>query len=73
MDIYSYCAQDVLFDFIRSEKDSGYEVKTKVEKILDKYYLVIYVLGKVYSPEKMDKLVNEAIKESFKFKICQVI
>ena len=72
MSIYSYCASNYLFDYIRTKRGSGYAVKTFVEKILDKNYLIIYVLGKVYSPEKMDRLVNEAIKETFNYKLCQV-
>ena len=75
MEIYSYCAYDILFDYIRTKRGSGYAVKTFVERILDKNYLIIYVLGKIYSPEKMDRLVNEAIKEtfnSFNSKLCQV-
>ena len=72
MEIYSYCAYDILFDYIRTKRGSGYAVKTFVERILDKNYLIIYVLGKIYSPEKMDRLVNEAIKETFNSKLCQV-
>ena len=67
MDLYSYCAGDILFDYLRSQRGTGYTVRTKVVEVLNKYYLMIYALGKVYSPEKMDRFVNEAIKESFKF------
>ena len=62
MEIYSYCAYDVIFDYLRTQRGTGYAVKTFTTKILNKNYLVIYSLGKVYSPEKMDRLVNEAIK-----------
>ena len=72
MDIFSYCAYDYIFDYIRTKRGSGYAVKTFIQKILNKSYLIIYVLGKIYSPEKMDRLVNEAIKASFTFKDCRV-
>jgi len=72
MKIYTYCASIYIFDYIRTKRGSGYAVKMSIEKILDKYYLVVYVLGKVYSPEKMDRLVNEAIKESFALNVCKV-
>ena len=72
MKIYSSCASTYVFDYIRTKRGSGYAVKMFIEMILDKYYLVVYVLGKVYSPEKMDRLVNEAIKESFTLKVCKV-
>ena len=72
MKIYSYCASSYLFDYIRTQRGSGYAVKTIIQKILDKSYLLVYVLGKVYSPEKMDRFVNEALKESFSYKDCNV-
>ena len=62
MQIYSYFAADILFYYIRSQKDSEYADKIRNEEVLDKYYLFIYVLGKVYSPAEMDRLVNEGIK-----------
>lgn len=72
MDIFSYCAYDVIFDYIRTKRGSGYSVKTFTQKIINKSYLIIYTIGKVYSPEKMDRLINEALEESFKYKNCQV-
>ena len=72
MNIFSYCAYDVLFDYLRTKRGTGYAVKTFTQKILDKNYLVIYALGKRYSPEKMDRLVNEGINEAFNFKGCRV-
>ena len=72
MQIFAYCARNYLFDYIRTLRGSGYAVTTFYQKILDKSYLVIYVLGKVYSPEKMDRFVNEALKESFSYKNCKV-
>ena len=65
MEIYSFFAADILFDYIRSQKGSGYAVKIRIEEVLDKYYLFIYVLGKVYSPAEMDRLVNEGIEKTF--------
>ena len=72
MTIYSYCVSDFFFDYIRTKRGSGYTVQVKVKSILDKMYLYIYSLGKVYSPEKMDIFINEALKESFSFDKCQV-
>ena len=72
MDIFSYCAYDVIFDYIRTKRGSGYSVKTFTQKIINKSYLIIYTIGKVYSPEKIDRLINEALEESFKYKNCQV-
>ena len=72
MEIYSYCAYDVLFDYIRSQRGSGYVVGTTRRKILNKNYLLFYAIGKVYSPEQMDRLINEGIEESFNYKKCQV-
>ena len=72
MNIYSYCASSFLFDYIRTQRGSGYAVKTMIQKISGKSYLLVYVLGKIYSPEKMDRFVNEAFKESFSFKGCRV-
>ena len=72
MTIFSYCASSFLFDYIRTQRGSGYAVKVIIQKISGKSYLLVYVLGKVYSPEKMDRFVNEAFKESFSFKGCRV-
>ena len=72
MTIYSYCAADILFDYIRTKRGSGYAVKVQIHNILNKNYLFIYCLGKVYSPEKMDRLVNEAIEFSFNSTKCNV-
>ena len=72
MTIYSYCVSDFFFDYIRTQRGSGYTVQVKVKKILGKNYLYIYSLGKVYSPEQMDRFINEAIKESFSFDKCNV-
>ena len=72
MEIYSYFAADILFDYIRSQKGSGYAVKTRIENVLNKYYLFIYVLGKVYSPAEMDRLVNEGIKLTFSYKGTEI-
>ena len=72
MKIYSQCAHNVLFDYLRTKRGTGYTVHTFIENILDKYYLIVYFFGKVYSPEKMDRFVNEAIKESFSLKECKV-
>ena len=72
MQIFSYCAYDVIFDYLRTQRGTGYAVKTFTTSILNKNYLAIYCLGKVYSPEQMDKFVNEAIEASFKYKKCNV-
>jgi secreted Zn-dependent insulinase-like peptidase len=72
MTIYSYCAYDVFFDYLRTKRGSGYTVKVLVRNILDKTYLLIYSLGKVYSPEQMDRFINEALIESFSFDKCKV-
>ena len=72
MEIFSYCANNYIFDYIRTKRGSGYTVQTLVGKVLNKPYLAIYVLGKIYSPEKMDRLVNEALKESFSYQRCKV-
>jgi hypothetical protein len=72
MTIYSYCAYDFFFDYIRTKRGSGYTVQVQVRNILDKNYLFIYSLGKVYSPEQMDRFINEALRESFSFDKCQV-
>ena len=73
MDLYSLCAYDIIFTYIRTDRGSGYQVSTSIKIIYDKtsnknkYYLSIFCSGKVYSPEKMDRLINEAIKESFNY------
>ena len=73
MNLYSICARDILFNYIRTERGSGYVVGTSARVIYDKtlrkyrYYLSISCIGKVYSPEKMDRLINEAIQESFNY------
>ena len=72
MTIYSYCASAMFWDYIRTKRGSGYAVKVQIHNILDNYYLFVYCLGKVYSPEYMDRLVNEAIEFSFNFKQCNV-
>ena len=41
MELYSYFAADILFDYVRSQKGSGYAVKTRIENVLGKYYLFI--------------------------------
>ena len=71
MTMYTICAYDIIFNYIRTERGSGYVVQMYIKRIYDKnlnknrYYLAIICLGKFYSPEKMDRLVNEAIKDSF--------
>ena len=72
MRLYTFCSSNYIFDYIRAKRGSGYAAKAFIQNILDKSYLVVYVLGKVYSPEKMDRLVNEAIEESFSLKECKV-
>ena len=72
MKLYSLCAGDFIFNYIRTKRGSGYTVHVYPTAILGKRYLLIYTLGKVYSPEKMDNLINEAIKESFSYKKCDI-
>ena len=69
---YTLCTRALFMDSIRTKKGSGYEVITTINYVDDKYYFVIFVLGKVYSPEKMDRFINEAILESFSFKKCLI-
>ena len=70
--LYSLCGSTYLFDYIRTKKGSGYTVAMVPAQVLDKYYLLIYSLGKVYSPEKMDRFINEGIKESFSTNKCNI-
>ena len=72
VEIYTYCADSVLFDYIRTKRGSGYTVRVQIKNILNKNYLMIYSLGSVFSPEKMDRLINEGIYESFSFNKCSV-
>ena len=72
MKLYSLCSSEYFFDYIRTKRGSGYTVTAFTIDILDKNYLMIYALGKKFSPEKMDRFINEAIKESFTFKKCQI-
>ena len=72
LDYISYCADSYIFDYLRTKRGSGYAVQTFIGTISNKYYLMFYSLGKVYSPEKMDRLLNEAIKESFSLKECKI-
>ena len=72
MSLYTYCSSSYLFDYLRTKRGSGYTVQASIGTISNKYYLMFYVLGKVYSPEKMDRLLNEAIKESFSLKECKI-
>ena len=36
MNLYSICARDILFNYIRAERGSGYVVRTSIKKINDK-------------------------------------
>ena len=72
MTIYSYCASNFFFDYLRTKRGTGYTVQVKVTQILGKNYLFLYSLGKVYSPEQMDRFINEALRESFSFDKCNV-
>ena len=72
MKLYSLCGSEYFFDYIRTKRGSGYTVTAFTIDILNKNYLMIYALGKKFSPEKMDRFINEAIKESFTFKKCQI-
>lgn len=72
MTIYSYCASIFIFDYLRVKRGLGYMVRTNIENVLGKNYLSIFSLGSVYSPERMDRFINEAIKESFSYDKCQV-
>ena len=68
--MYTICANDFIYNYVRTERGSGYIVNMNIKEIFGKYYLIIFSLGKVYSPEKMDRLINEAIKESFTMVKC---
>ena len=74
MHLYQICADNIFFDYLRSQRGSGYIVTSNIRTIEDqsqdkiRYYFSVFCLGKVYSTEKMDRLINEAIKESFKYK-----
>lgn len=72
MKIYSYCASPFFYDYIRTKRGSGYTVNVRRYSFLNKNYLSIYSLGSEFSPEKMDRLINEAIKESFNIQNCNV-
>ncbi len=72
MKIYSNCFSTFVLDNMRMQRGSGYMVKANIEKVLDKNYLAIFSLGSVYSPEKMDRLINESINNSFSYDKCQV-
>ena len=70
--IYYYCASSFFFDYIRTKRGSGYQVRTYLSTFNGKHYFEIITVGKVYSPEKMDRLINEAINASFTFDKCLV-
>ncbi len=63
--IYVSCSRGVFFDYLRTDKSTGYHITIKIEEILGKHYLMIYVISPIYSPEKLDHLINEAINQSF--------
>lgn len=71
MTIYSYCAYSFFFDYLRTQRFTGYNVRVATVVEGNKLYLQLFCIGKTYSPEKMDRLINEAIVESFKFDKCQ--
>ena len=72
MYLYSKCTYSFFFDYIRAKRGAGYHVHIMPVYIKGKYYLQIFAMGKIYSPEKMDRFINEAIIESFSFKKCLV-
>ena len=72
MALYSLCASSFFFDYLRTKRATGYGVHLLPKEVNDKYYLLIFAFGKNYSPEQMDRFINEAIKESFNLKICSV-
>lgn len=72
MYLYSKCTRAFFFDYIRTKRGAGYQVQISTIYIKGKYYLQIFAIGKIYSPEKMDRFINEAIIESFSFKKCLV-
>ena len=72
MNMYSLCAFSFFFDYLRTKRGTGYNVRIMPVNMEDKFYLQIFAIGKVYSPEKMDRFINEAIIESFSYKKCLV-
>ena len=72
IDYYSLCASSFFFDYLRTKRATGYGVYLFTAQVYDKYYLLIFAFGKNYSPEKMDRFINEAMKESFELKICKI-
>ena len=66
--IYVSCSRGKIFDYLRTDKSTGYHITIKIEEILGKHYLMIYVISPIYSPEKLDHLINEAINQSFNIK-----
>ena len=72
MRMYSLCAFSFFFDYLRTKRGTGYNVRIMPVNMGVKSYLQIFAIGKVYSPEKMDRFINEAIIESFSYKKCLV-
>ena len=62
MNYYSLCVASFFFDYLRTERATRYGVYIFSLQIYDKFYLLIFAFGKNYSPEKMDRFINEAIK-----------
>lgn len=72
MTIYSNCARAFFWDYLRTKRGTGYQAKASLKVIRKKPHIDIFCLGKVYSPEVMDRFINEAILESFSFDKCSV-
>jgi len=70
--IYSNCFSTFILDYMRMQRGSGYMAKANIGKVLDKNYLAIFSLGSVFSPEKMDRLINKALNNSFYYDKSQV-
>ena len=65
---YIYCVRNLFFYYLRTERGSGYSVKVNSLNIFGKNYIIFYAIGLIYSPEKMERLFNEAIQKSFTIK-----
>ena len=72
MEYYALCVDSFFFDYLRTKRATGYGVFVFTNRVKGKNYLEIFAFGKNHSPERMDRFINEAIKESFDLKICRV-
>lgn len=65
---YSLCIGNHFYENIRTQKQIGYNIKNYITEILGIKYYIFYTKGSNYSPEEIDKIFNQEVKNSFNIK-----